>query len=595
MRLRNTFGILIMLLLTQVAVVGQGTEPAAPWPPDPNEIFEDDVQWEKVIPTETPQPRVQIDDERQVIQLLDSTGTLIRKFDFPPDVHKIEEAIRIPGDLIQIKALTEASNPFSKKFFLLDTKTGKYSSAPTVCDGQRIHTNIGAPQWTLIENGDKYFLCDTETDTQRDVLPDHLESWNLFGSSEDHQWLFLWARDEEYCCNYHMFSYHISDNQFTRLGLIPPNWDDSFSVSNWISSTKGLICRYTFHQYIPRSCYAFDLNESDSLAYVFSGWPESMFHLDDPIRFGAFYSDIYFALITGGGFSQHTPCGLVLYDNNGRDQKGFGYECVPLMLDAYKLAPYLQRDDVLYFLTTNKRLLSEIREAKDSVLKSYNVRELKGNYFLYKGEIESVLSISPDHHYAVLLLDDNGVLDFPLQPYKISGDRGWKVGILDMKSRQLVYQSEPLGVYASSQVIWLDDHTVIIASTSYSETVPATHPEHPKTYPTASTLLRIQLDPFSPSPEIHTSTEFAYRPRGAIDINTSSNGCYLLLDDHRVVNLYTFEEGAVLQEDSQQSEYDFTFLWREDNQIYVSIRSKEDTGDYIGYEITLPDCAPQQP
>ena len=595
MRLRNIIVFITFLLVTQAVASAQGTEPTAPWPPDPDVIFEDGVQWEVVAKTETPQPKVKIDSENRMIQLIDATGGVISEYDLPPDIDRVVEATRVPGEQIQIEALTDAQDWLSRSFFLLDTQTGQYSPLPTVCDGQRVRTNIGSPQWTFVALDDQNnsgFLCDTETDMRSELLPDDFGDWRYFASSPDRQWLFLWGRSlkQENCCDHFFFTYHTVTNQISRLGTIPSNWEDSFGVFGWINSTQGFLCRYTFHQYIPRACYSFDLHQPDSLEFLFSGWMETMFQVDEPIRYGAFYAEIYFTMITGGGSSRHAPCGLTLYDNNRREQKVFGYECVPLMIDDYTHAPYLQRDDVLYFLTTDKRLDREMPEAKVSVLKSYNVRDLKGNYFLYKGEIESLLSVSPDHRYAVLLLDDNSVLDFPFHPYKISGSRGWNVGVLDMKSRQMVYQSEPVGVYGASQVIWLDDRTVVIASTSYSETIPATHPDQPKTYPDGSTLLRIEIDPETDTTDVHITNEFAYRQRSAIDINTSPNNCYLLLDDHRIVNLYTFEQTPLLRDDVPEA-YKISTLWQEDHQIHVSVSSRTEDKGYISYNITLPDCA----
>jgi hypothetical protein len=611
MRQRNLFGMLIVLLVTQAAVIGQDATPSAPWPPDSNEIFEDGVQWKEVIPTETPQLRVQIDAEQQRIQLLDSTGTIISEFGFPPEIERITQAIRVLDAQLQIEALTDASDPLSKKFFLLDTKTGDYSPAPTVCDGQRVRTNIGAPRWTFVALDEHYnsgFLCDTETDTQSDLLPDSFGRWIYLGISESEDWFLFEALDEEEFnqgnyANY-IVSYHLPTGQLNKLGLLLHSSDDNLGIYGWVSNTQGVICVSSIHQYLPRFCHSFDVTQTDSLERVFSGWLESMLQLDDPPRFGAFYSDIYYAMISGGGSSQHTSCSLTIYDQKGVQNKLLGYECIPLRIDNYKSAPYIQQNNTLYFLTTNERLLTERPNATSSVLKTFDFQDMRGNYFIYKGEIESLLSISSDQRYAVVLLDNNGVLDFPFRPFEpfYSSDtlayRGWTVGIIDMQRKELVYQSEPLGVYASSQVSWLDDRTVVIASSATSDTlyiqVPGASTPEPDFYPLSSTLLRIELDTLNASPEIHLTSEFPHQQRGAIDINTSPNGCYLLLEDHRIVNLYTFEEVAVIRDDLLNA-YDLTLLWQEDDRIYISISTRGDSDEYIGYEMTLPNCTSHQP
>src|SRR5690606_40758561 len=83
------------------------------------------------------------------------------------------------------------------------------------------------------------------------------------------------------------------------------------------------------------------------------------------------------------------------------------------------------------------------------------------------GEFEAVLSVSPDDRYILLAADTRSHLTVPIDHnyfLQDSDGKGLRIVVFDRLLGKLVYFTEPLGVYISNQVFWLDHSTLIIAS-----------------------------------------------------------------------------------------------------------------------------------
>ena len=199
------------------------------------------------------------------------------------------------------------------------------------------------------------------------------------------------------------------------------------------------------------------MTKEDSLEPVFSGWPESLFSLENPKRYFALYVRDYFAYLIGA-YIDDNPCLLWIYDANGLRTQELGDTCIPILTERNIIAPYFRYGLDFYYLVADRETPGI------STLYQYDTEHERVSKPLFKGEIESIISISPGAHYAVVVLDNNGELDFQwIDAFCCT--QVMKMGILDIQTGQLIYQSESMGLYTATQVDWLDPNTLLVGGT----------------------------------------------------------------------------------------------------------------------------------
>ncbi|MCB9454836.1 MAG: hypothetical protein H6671_02480 [Anaerolineaceae bacterium] len=422
------------------------------------------------------------------------------------------------------------------------------------------------------------FLCNVLTGEQRDILPAELTEWSEFPSPNKNRILLL-AKDWSIGGDYRVYVYSIAENQLMPLGTVSRGIDNAVALCGWVSETKGLLCSADIYRSWPGiGYYAFDITQPDSIEYAFGGWEGGYaFHLDDPVRYISVYSEDFVASITGSRSSEHEPCMLTIYDADNVRHQELGYECIPVVLDEWDSSPYYRLGNTLYYLTI------EGENATISSLYSYDVELEAGSNVLFKGEIESVIGVSPDGQYFVLLMDDNGVLDFPWWSPFYPQDRGWQVAVVHRPNGQVVYLSEPIGVFAAGQVVWLDNQTVTIAAQESWENIRTTERGDVTIVQTLPSLRRITFNDDS-SVDVVITTRYG----GARDVrimDVSSDHRYWLRDDQQIIDLWDFQPVPIFRDGTAES-YD-TVVWLEDGDFWVRLRQPDNHSESVLYRVVL--------
>lgn len=568
--------IFAILFSAHLGVQAQTPEPLPSTLPDPAEIFNEDVQWSLVEPPAPVVRSVRIDDERQVIQVTDINTDTQREYPFPPDVSSIYSAVKRPDGLIVVRLNWEfGSDPQPSDVLLLDPNTGLYEPAPTVCNGQVLQAEPGQGAWTIAYLDADYerpVLCNSEDGDQRDVLPSGRTDWWI-SPSPNGNWLIL-AGD-----NSQVYAYSINDDQVIPLGAVSDGIaDHAASVWDWVSDVQGLLCRPNDDRTWPgASCFSFDVTQPNSIEYAFSDLRGgNVFRLDNPVRYGSVLSEDYSALITGSQNPNHPPCTLTLYDAAGLRQHELGYECIPIILNREGRSPYYRQGNMLYYLTFDSP------DSTVSTLRSYDIEFEAGNNALFYGEIENILSVSPDNRYVVLLLDDNGMLESRWMGPCCFEIQGWQIAILEAATSQIVYHSEPVGVYTADQAIWLDDTTLIISAAQEYELLRATEDGSVLSNRIPASLRRINLDNGVNVSMIMGSTDHHWP-----DLNWLSPGewHYLLSEDNTVLDLRTYEPVPILRNDIPEK-YTVRLTWSRNGELEVHV-SVGDNSSVTIYRVRL--------
>jgi hypothetical protein len=560
--LKQLFPLLITLMLLGISSTVQ-PQTATPLP-EPEAIFAEGVKWSPIEPEIMSTARENF--EKPVIEVFD--GEVWQEFPYPPGVDEVYGVSQRADGIVV--ALNSREIPAPKDVWLLDPETGEYERPPGVCE-ERI---IQAPtekegEWVVIRRNDvERLLCHSWTGEMRDVLPDKLESWSVF-PSPDNDYLVLSAFDFRVSGDFQVFAYNLIDDEMLELGEAERGIDNTVEMCGWVSDTKGILCVQSIHAWSGTPYYTFNVTQPDSLINSFGGWDENIFRNENPPRYLSLDSQDYGASITGGRGAEHIPCSLTVYDAEQLFELEVGYECIPTLLDTFSHAPYVRQGNAIYYLTTASE------DATVSTLYRYDAEALVATE-LFTGEIESVLSASPDGRFVVLLMDDNGLLDFPweaLAPMCCPEGTGHTLVIIDNQIRKLVYRSEPIGVYTAAEVVWLDNQTVVISSGHVLNTVRVDEEGGIIQFRLPASLRRIT---FNADASVNTVIDTsAYAP----EFNTSPDNGYSIRTDNTVLDLTNFHPVPVLRE-GINDEFDVHMRWLEDGDLQVYISNSDNSARY---------------
>lgn|GEM_PF-935009 len=571
--------IVVFVLIGMSGVVHAQTSDVLP---DPEEIFVDGVEWLLIEPEV--RRIAQVDYEAHLIRLFD--GDMRREFPYPPNVERVNgAALRLDGMIMVTSGsvdfdFRQTNNALSpENVWLLDPETGNYERPATVCEGRVLQALPGeVGKWTVAYRDDTYeeaFLCHSQTGEMRDVFPDGLTEYKIF-PSPDAVDLVITGRIRNLPSDFLVFAYNLEADQLTSLGQISRDYDKVVEVCGWVSATKGILCSGDIYRSWPGTTYyTFDVTVPDSLVSAFGGWSNNILQIDDPPRYISLYSQNYSASITGGRGPNHMPCALKVVDAEQTLALEVGYECLPVSLNTSNQSPYYHQGDFIYFLTVDSE------DATVSTLQSYNIRTLRHNQTLFTGEIETILSASPDGRYIVLIMDDSRSLDFS---WRTTGEvccfesEGHQVAILDSVHGNLVYRSEPIGVYTTKQVVWLADHIVVIAAVSGRDAIRISEANDVIFLGISPSLRRITFhDDFSV--EAMTNTRYGLDRYTEPALNTSPDNRYWLMADHKVLDLSDFQPISLLR-DGIEERYSIQMKWLERSELEVSVSNSVSTERY---------------
>lgn len=566
--MRFAFVLLPMLLVMSSIVSAQTSTPMpAPWPPDSNAIFAEGVEWFPVN-YGIPDDPVQDDYKREMIRVLDAETGMWREYPYPIPDRSFNAALR-PDGLVDVRIFNErGGDPLPGELFVLDPATGIYTQPATVCEDKVIQAEAGEEKWVAAyrdEEKTDAFLCYSETGEMRDALPSNLREWKVYlNPSGTH--LVAMGADLSNGDRFEVYAYDLVHDTLILLGESNYALEIYRSVCGWVSDTQGLVCSSGMQSWMGVRHEGFDVTQENSLAATGYSWHEGDIHLEDPVRYISISSDEYDSSKVGIQAGR-TPCTVTIYDTTGQRETKIGDGCVPILIDPSNIAPAYRQGNSLYFLTKTDL------EATVSTITRYDMaEETITEIVAHAGEVENIISVSPGERYIVALMDDNGALDFPWRAYRsrcCPAQYGWFVAIIDAKTDNIIYISEPMGVYSSSDVKWLDDETVVIASDEIYRHLRNAEISLP------ATLRQIQLG------EIITTQSMTM----AVDV--ASPNQYGLHNQNTVIDLFTFEPVSIFQDDILET-YSVRTRWDEENGDLVVYVSLPDASSSKEYRVVLP-------
>ncbi len=400
---------------------------------DPNNIFVEGVIWTRIETDTSPQARV--DFQNRVIAVFD--GDEWHSFPYPPNVDSVGDATLRPDGMVVVMLSRLGDNMRPENVWLLDPQTSTYVHPPMVCEGNVIKAMPGETgEWVIGHNSEDTFLCHSGTGQIRDVLPNGLDAWRLFPSPNGHYFV-LTAMDWNSDGDFLVFAYRLDADELSLLGKASRDLDRTVHMCGWVSNTQGALCAPdTYRSWPGTTYYAFDVTQADSLVLAFNGWRANTFQIDNPSRYVSLFSQNYAASIMGGSGPDHIPCTLTVYDAEQLLDLEFGYECLILSSGPFEMetAPYYRHGDTIYYVTVQSET------ATVATLYSYDARTLT-QHQIFTGDIQNILSVSPDGRYIVLLMG------------KYGGTPGnFSVAIMHVEDgmfHRFVYP-----VYSTDQIVW---------------------------------------------------------------------------------------------------------------------------------------------
>lgn len=458
----------------------------------------------------------------------------------------------------------------------LNAFSGAYTYALKVCEDHIFKALSGAGRWVVValeawqwgqgnseDMSEHAFICHLETGEMRDIVPPGYDFW-ASSCSPDNEWLVL-AGDRSGERKYDIFAYHPPDDRWVSLGSLD---DESLGFGEWVSAHQGILAAGSLyaHDWEASHYYAFDVTQPNSLTPAFYAWRDDHYFGETPARYVSIMSEKYSTSMAGGSGPDHSPCQLVVYDAEGIRRHDLAYECLPMAIDESRYSPFFRHGNTLYYLATASK------DATVSELRVFDLDHETGSVQLFTGEIESILSVSPDQRYIVLLMDDNGMLDTPFETCcKERG--GWQTAIFDQKWGAVVYRSEPIGVYLPGQVAWMDAHTVLIGAV---QELAATRVSEENDYiyeVIPPSIRRITFDE-TYGTDITITTHFGLLTRfPAIFPLQMSPDRHAVIVETAVIDPLTFEKLPILRDDIPES-YRVSLRWAEDGALVTRIDSE---------------------
>jgi hypothetical protein len=571
MRIFLRLSLFIGLLILSCVGLAQEADAPAPWPPNPEDIFAEGVEW-SVIEYEIADGPVKIDNERKIVRVLETETNTWREYPSPVADRSLNVGMRSDG-LVNVWIYNEIGrDPLPGELFVLDPETGVYTEPPTVCEGKVIQADAGEGKWVAAHHDEaetQAFLCQSETGEQREVLPQDLSVWRIYPNPSGTQ---LVAIGQQYRSSesFELYAYNLVKNTIISLGEMSHPYEIYVSACDWLNDTTVVLCSSGMQSWLWVRRVVFDIAQENGLQDTLSGygWDEDTIRLEDPVRYISASVARYSGARTGTEAAD-LPCTVSVYDATGPHEHQIGTDCIPILIDPSTIAPFYHQGNSLYFLVETDRYGTKL-----STLTRYDIEnETTTQVGPFEIEIENIVSVSPDERYVVLLMDDNNVLDFPWETYPTEccqQQYGWFVTIIDSQTDDIVYLSERLGIYSSSDVTWLDNETVVIASGEIyieSDGFPFAPP---------ATLRKIHLgDPL-------TSMSMT------ISVNLDSpNDRYGVDDDNTVIDLNSFEPITLFQDDVLEA-YSVYIRWDEETgDLVVSVSLPDDSESSV-YRVTLP-------
>lgn len=459
----------------------------------------------------------------------------------------------------------------------------------------------GLWQWHIVYDPElqKQVVCFDETLATYDILLDGYEEWRVYGNPNN-EWLIIIGQDFDSSSDYQIFSHHLSTGQQNYLGRKRMSIDTSVGVDDWLTDTQGVLYSSIYNYKSPSaSYYRFNVEVPDSLEFVLSGgeFDRNLVKIDSPKRYVAFYSggmglnDEHYpcrlVILDATGIYRH-ELGYECIETHFFD----GEETIPF---------YRFGDDIIYYITISQEddNLAELHRYDTHHLPNeslYSPEPLFVNQF---ERVLSVSP--DEQYIVLQMSDDDVINDSYIGWGCCMVNDRYPLSIIsytrpateyDYGRVRLRHETEPLVIGYDEQLIWLDNQTLLIHSFRVDECYTYSRYGCEGNFMPPS-LRRITFTESS----VQTSILFDYSIIGDDDPYDDIFGRNLLSPNKRyfqmvnsILDLQTFQN-VHLFKDGVLDMYKVEFRWvsnTDEDIISVSLIPKDDSISGGVYHITLP-------
>ena len=581
----------LAVFMPVVVAPGASAQEDAPWPPDPDAIFAEGVEVvEAQIMEENPRRRNEfpyVDNAARMIYIYDEATTAWLEYPYAEDIEAIY-GIRERSDGTYVIRIAELSPeefnqfPAASVSLIFNPATREFSPPEAVCDDQ-IRTLPGETQWRFYVNpaDEQTYLCSTETGELEGPLPDELTWSNDLDAggqpprlSPDGRWAAFFGYGSER--GYLVYGYEFTTDTLNELGVIDARLDHTIGIGQWVSNTQGAAYKLSNWVYIPGLYYAFDVTRPGSLEFALAGWP----NFDEGrLRYEDVTSSYRLIRTTGSVPQVYVPCALTVYDSAGIRQYPFGYHCIPIAGDLDNCSDALRMENGYLYLR---------QDEGNSAFSNLVYFDLQTERFaeILTGEIERILSTSPDGRYIALVTDTNGNLDLATQ----CGDRWYGLGdariaVFDREIQTFIYSPETAG-FAGNKVIWYDSSAFLVYISDSIQTfqVEGSDSITANAFSDSVRLVTIRSDN-----TVHASTIYA---RNIPESLWPSPDQRHVIAEYSVIDFQSGSIVPVLQDNAPRN-YRIRLFWAEDGALSASVRPDFNDNRVARFTLRLPQPASQ--
>lgn|GEM_PF-3614482 len=427
--MKKVVWLFLVFFISSTQALAQDEIPALP---TPEELFAEGVIFELVPPRINPQStQPTADNEARVVRVYDEATETWREFPFPNEVEQFVEITREDENILALsteyprgpygtQALPEAQ-------WLLNVVTGEYSRPEIICGERR--ASEGEGYWVVYQEALRTpgFLCNTETGARLEPLP--IEEWwdtQPAVLSPDGEQLILFGHGT-------IYSYRFETGELTLLGT--PQKD--FQYAEWIGNDLVFISAANQAEMSSpwRNYYLAYPGVEDSMYPITTTIkPAGITHLYNPSRYewlaaGADSCSLRQLNTETAELNEYELQEICSQGTSlpGTDDRLF-YD---IMWSDENLAYW---DDMvrLMYLPDGHPIGSQLVRLNPYTGERQN---------LYAGEIEWLRDVTPDGQYAVLLVDDSGLLDMIAPRKGETPDSHPLWLILDLHTGEIVYEA----------------------------------------------------------------------------------------------------------------------------------------------------------
>ncbi|MAU10035.1 MAG: hypothetical protein CL607_09460 [Anaerolineaceae bacterium] len=467
----RSFLVLALLLFSQI---GHAQAQDTQWPPDPDTIFPPYVTWTRLEQGPTI-PYAEIEGTELLVYLPDGQ---VERYDLPSS--KWQRAGMLPDGNVML--LGERTREYNPDGLILNRETGTYEQPPMVCEDRILQNRFNPTgEWMLIYRDETFedgFLCNTSTGEILEEIPPRLATSPVSklvsndqnsSFSPDHETVIVMSLDEQ--SKTVIYAYDLNADTWTQIGNAGDIPYTIVSPCGWVSNTQGFICDYHVLNMDDTNVhyYLFDLENPDTLEFVFSSWGSSTTTvLDDPPRYitirSESYDTVHSYIYDTNIPSKISACTVTIFDAiNGLYEQELGGECIPFFNSISRPVLYQRSDETVYILTVTDS------DPNVSTLQAVTV-DASGPSFrsILTGEIEGILAASPNDDYIALLMGNNNQIDAIHTDFDLNklphGPNTWFITVISSEDGQIIYQIPVDSVHAISRIFWLDEQTLLFTT-----------------------------------------------------------------------------------------------------------------------------------